>query len=178
MSEFTTVFDYTAGSIRADALHHIAVGALLIIGGILIWIYRDQIIEEERPGLTAGGLLGILVVFGLGWWVAHINLFAFAISDIRGNTQVAEGAVQVSGIQAYHGHNSGDRITVGGQEFEVDYFYATPGYKQTIAHGGALQQGVYARVHHCNGVIIKVEVRTKATGEPAPSSHGKPGAAE
>jgi hypothetical protein len=35
----------------------------------------------------------------------------------------------------------------------------TPGYQQTIAHGGALREGVYARLHHYDGVIIKVEVR-------------------
>jgi len=165
MNEFTTIFEYTAGSIRADALYHIAVGAVLIIGGILAWIYREQIIEEEAPGRSASVLLGIMVTFGLGWWVAHINLFAFAISDITANTQVTEGVVQVSGMQAYQGHNAGDKITVGGQPFEVNYFHAAPGYKQTIARGGALENGVYARLHHCNGMILKVEVREKTGGQ-------------
>jgi len=165
MNEFTTVFEYTAGSVRTDALYHVFIGALLIIGGILALVFRRQILGEEAPGRSAGGLFAILVVFGLGWWVVHVNLFAFAVSDITKDTQVAEGVVHVSGTQAYHGHNAGDQITVGGQPFVVNYFHATPGYKQTIARGGALRQGVYARVHHCNGVILKVEVRPQETGQ-------------
>jgi hypothetical protein len=168
MNGFTTIFEYTAGSIRADALYHIAVGAVVIIGGILVWIFRDQIIEDEAPGRAASVLLGIMLTFGLLWWVAHATLFSFAISDITGNTLVAEGVVHVSGVQAYHGHNSGDKITVDGQNFEVDYFGASPGYKQTLEHGGALQEGVYARLHYCNGMILKVEVRTKEAGQQGP----------
>jgi hypothetical protein len=34
----------------------------------------------------------------------------------------------------------------------------TPGYKQTISHGGALREGVFARLHHYDGVILKGEV--------------------
>ena len=160
MNDLTTVFDYTVWQVRADALYHVAVGAVIIIGTIFVWIYRDRLFDET-PGRSAAGLIGIMMCFGLGWWVVHMNLFLFALSDISGNTRVAEGVVHVSAMQAYHGHNSGDRVTVGGLPFEVDYFYATPGYKQTIEHGGALQEGVYARVHYCNDVILKVEVRKK-----------------
>ena len=168
MNEFRTVVEYTAGSIRADALYHIAVGALLMVGGIAGWVFYKRNPEEELPGHADRGLFAVLVVFGLLWWVAHVNLIAFAISDITGNTRVAEGVVHVSGIQAYHGHNASDKISVGGQPFEVNYFHATPGYKQTIARGGALENGVYARLHHCNGVILKVEVRTNETGQQGP----------
>jgi hypothetical protein len=48
---------------------------------------------------------------------------------------------------------------VGDRQFEINYLLATPGYRQTIAHDGALREGVYARLHHYGGVIIKVEVR-------------------
>jgi hypothetical protein len=61
--------------------------------------------------------------------------------------------------QPVHGHASGDKIIVGDRQFEIDYFRVTPGYQQTIAHGGALRERVYARLHHYDGVIIKVEVR-------------------
>jgi hypothetical protein len=79
-----------------------------------------------------------------------------------------EGTVQVSHSQPYQGHTSGDKITIDGQSFVIDYFYATPGYKETIAHGGVLRNGVYARIHHCDGVIIKVEVVKNNTGGKSP----------
>ena len=168
MSDFSTVFEYTAGSVRADALHHVLVGAAILIGAILVWIYRDQLFSEDKPALPAAGLMGMLVCFALGWWVAHMNLFLFAVSDIAGNTRVTEGVVHVLGVQAYHGHNAGDKITVGDEPFEVNYFGSSPGYKQTLAHNGALDEGVHARIHHCNGIILKVEVKAKNPGARGP----------
>jgi hypothetical protein len=167
MNEFTTIFDYTAGAILIDALNYLAVSVALIIGGILGCIFHKRILEEE-PAYTKIILSCCMATLGIVWGALHTDIFDLALSDIDANTRTAEGVVQVSGMQAFSGHNPGDRITVGGQPFTVDYFHATPGYKQTIARGGALQNGVYARVHHCSGMILKVEVRTSETGQKGP----------
>jgi predicted membrane channel-forming protein YqfA (hemolysin III family) len=167
MNEFTTVFDYTAGAILIDALNYLAVSVALIIGGILGCIFHKRILEEE-PAYTKIILSCCMATLGIVWGAVHMDIFDLALSDIDANTRTAEGVVHVSGMQAFNGHTPGDRITVGGQPFTVDYFYATPGYKQTIARGGALENGVYARLQHINGVILKVEVRTKTSGQQIP----------
>jgi len=77
----------------------------------------------------------------------------------KGRYEVSEGIVAVLREQPAHGHASGDRIVVDGKPFEVNYFYATPAYRQTIAHGGALQAGVYGRLSHVDGEIVRVEIR-------------------
>jgi len=161
MNEFTTIFEKTAGGYLASALFHFVIGAGLIIWGI------TGIIRNIRSREKMGWYL-ILVVPGIFWLIIHMNLFLFVTFDMKGKPRVAEGVVQVAGMQAYHGHNSGDRITVGGRPFVVDYFLLTPGYNQTIARGGALQAGVYARLHHYNGLIVKVEVRKKDAGRHGP----------
>ncbi len=57
------------------------------------------------------------------------------------------------------GHTKGDIIAVNGAEFEVNYFLATPAYRNTISHGGVLRGGVYARIYHVNGAILRVDIR-------------------
>jgi hypothetical protein len=94
--------------------------------------------------------IGILAVISGGWSLRRAW---------RGERRVTEGVIHVTHQQPAHGHSSGDKISVGGRAFEVNYYLATPGYKQTIAHGGALREGVYARLHYEGGVILKVEVK-------------------
>ena len=158
MNEFTTVFEGTAGGLRADAIGHIALALMLLAGGIF-GLIRAKRIFEEVPASTKRGFSLILVAAGLMWLLVHMNLFAIAFSDIDGRCQTVEGPVGVTGMQPFHGHTSGDRIAIGGQKFEVNYFLVTVGYKETIAHGGVLHGGTYARVRHCDGVILKVEIR-------------------
>lgn len=57
------------------------------------------------------------------------------------------------------GHTKGDIISVNGKQFEVNYFYATPAYRNTIAHGGVLGSGVKARLYYHNGEILRVDIR-------------------
>jgi hypothetical protein len=48
---------------------------------------------------------------------------------------------------------------VNGKQFEVNYFYVTPAYQKTLAHGGVLGSGVYARIYYHNGEILRVDIR-------------------
>ena len=167
MNEFTTIFEKTAGGMLATALLHFAIGAGLLIWGIVGFI-RHRRIQGRRATL-----LLLLAMLGLGWWADNTPLFLFIAYDLRGEPQITEGVVHVSSMQPYwrplgKGHHPGDKITVGDQPFEVDYFHESLGYKRTIAHGGALGEGIYARLHHYNGRIVKVEVRTKRTGQQGP----------
>jgi len=154
MNEFKTIFEYTVGSIWADALSQSAIVLACLIGAVVLFVSRKQTPIVERLGIPL-----LLVAFGLGFLFVKLNFLCFAFSDLRSGFHVAEGVVHVSSKQPFHGHSGGDKITVGNQSFDVDYFCVTPGYKQTIERGGALREGVYARVRHVNGVILKVEVK-------------------
>ena len=87
----------------------------------------------------------------------HINNLVTAYQE--GQYQVVEGQVQVLHQQPVTGHTKGDIITVNEKQFEVNYFYATPAYRNTLAHGGVLGSGVYARLYYHNGEILRVDIR-------------------
>ena len=87
----------------------------------------------------------------------HINGLLDAYRDKR--YEVVEGQVHVLHRQPKTGHTKGDIVEVNGKQFEVNYFYATPAYNKTLARGGVLGDGVYARIYYFNGEILRVEVR-------------------
>jgi len=149
MNELHTVFDITVGSndISGDVLFRAAIGVGVAIAGMfwLVRVWRAQ--ARWRKMLNALSL----AAFGAIWLVVTLPVWR--------KSEVTEGTVHVTHMQPLHGHASGDKIIVGDRQFEIDDFLVTPGYRQTIAHGGALREGVYARLHYYDGVIIKVEVR-------------------
>lgn len=83
-----------------------------------------------------------------------------ALLDIYNRQQykIAEGQVEVLHTQPSEGHDTGDLLRIGGVELEVDAFLSTFGYRQTISHGGALAEGVYARVFYTGTTILRVDV--------------------
>ena len=87
----------------------------------------------------------------------HINRLVNAYHQKQ--YRIVEGPVQVIHQQAYAGHGKGDVISVNGQQFELNYFYATPAYNKTIAHKGALNAGTYARIYYYDGEILRVDIR-------------------
>ncbi len=168
MNELHTVFDITVGSngIGDDAWFRMAIGIGAAIAG-MVWLVRVWRIQAGwRQMFNAVSLIG----FGAIWLIVTLPLWNLATSDtnrllliqLSGQSEVTEGAVHVTHMQPLHGHAAGDKIIVGDRQFEINYFMVTPGYRQTIAHGGALREGVYSRLHHYDGVIIKVEVRSDA----------------
>ncbi len=168
MNEFTTIFEITAGTngIRADVIFRLVIGIVILIAGI-----TGLILRKKTRGLFPKKLWGpvFMTFWGVMWLLLHIPLWRIGTSDIEqlldvfrnGQCQIAEGVVHVTHEQPFGGHSAGDVITVGGQEFEINYFHVTPGYKQTNSHGGALREGVFARLHYHNGVILKIEIGKK-----------------
>ncbi len=72
---------------------------------------------------------------------------------------VSEGVVTVLHQQPREGHAQGDVVRIGDHQFEINYFRYTPGYDRTIARGGILREGVYARVCHYRGTILRIDIR-------------------
>jgi hypothetical protein len=173
MDQLTTVFEIASGSngVRADALFRMGIGVVGVIAGVL-GLFRATRSEERFRTKLVGPVF--MMVWSVVWLIAHIPFWKVGVTQTNrlldvyrnGQSQVVEGIVHVSHAQPANGHASGDKIAVGGQTFEVNYFRVTPGYKQTISHGGALREGVFARLHHHDGVILKVEIGNKRTGQP------------
>jgi hypothetical protein len=121
------------------------IGVAALIGGLtgVVYVWRRPEVRPRRDlipclFLTAWAIFS-LVMHDFPQMFRRIDDLTDAYEKSR--YEVAEGIVTVLHQQPAHGHSSGDRIVVDGMPFEVNYFYATPAYRQTIAHGGALQAG-------------------------------------
>jgi len=162
VSEFVTVFEIARGSngVFAGACFRLLIGIGALVGGVTAFVFK-----RKNNGLKSW----IAPVFAIGWsllWLylhnfphmfEHINSLVTAYREQQ--YQVVEGEVQVLHEQPATGHTKGDIISVNGKQFEVNYFYATPAYRNTIAHGGALGSGVYSRLYYHNGEILRVDIR-------------------
>ena len=161
-SDFVTVFEIARGSngVFADEVFRLLIGVAALIGGITALI-------RNRENKSVKSWVGPVFVtaWSLFWLYLHNFPYVFGhINDLvrayrHGQYQVVEGQVQVLHEQPATGHTKGDVITVNGKQFEVNYFYLTPAYRSTVAHGGALASGVYARIYYRNGEILRVDIR-------------------
>lgn len=84
-------------------------------------------------------------------WVKHVQCMSVP-------AQVVEGRVEVLSVQAFDGHSLGDVLDVGGHRVVVDSNSTRPGYSVPIARGGALRDGVHARLVIRGDRAMRVEV--------------------
>ncbi|HEY5992156.1 MAG TPA: transposase, partial [Candidatus Udaeobacter sp.] len=161
--DFVTVFEIARGGngVLAEEYFRLFIGIAALIGGV-----TALILNWRNNGGLKGWLGPVFVIaWGLFWLYlhnfpyvfGHINNLVTAYRD--GQYQIVEGQVQVLHEQPATGHTKGDIITVNGKQFEVNYFYLTPAYRNTLAHGGVLNWGVYARICYYNGKILRVDIR-------------------
>jgi hypothetical protein len=163
VSEFVTVFEIARGSngVFADTIFRLLIGVVALIGALRS-LARNR--QRERSRRDYIGPIFVLV-WSLFWIYLHNFPHQFGHIDRLVNAdeqkqyQIVEGPVEVLHQQAYTGHGKGDVIRVNGKEFEVNYFYATPAYHNTIAHKGVLNAGTYARIYYYDGEILRVDVR-------------------
>ena len=163
MFEFVTVFEITRNSngVFAGAVFRLLIGVVALIGAVRILVRNRQ---RERSRRDYIGPIFVLV-WSLFW--IYLHNFPHVYGHINGllnayeqkQYQVIEGPVEVLHQQPKTGHTKGDIIRVNGKELEVNYFYATPAYHNTIAHKGVLNTGTYARIYYYNGEILRVDIR-------------------
>jgi hypothetical protein len=175
VSDFVTVFEIATGSngVLADEVFRLLIGIVALTGGVTALILK-------RRGYGPKSWVGpvFVTVWSVFWLYLHNFPYVFRhINGLvgayrNGEYQVVEGPVQVLHEQPPTGHTKGDIIIVNGKQFEVNYFYLTPAYRNTIAHGGVLNSGVYARIYYYNnpwdlsrvpggssGEILRVDIR-------------------
>jgi hypothetical protein len=162
VSEFVTVFEIARGSngVFADACFRLLIGIGALVGGVaaLVLKWKSNGLRSSSASLfVIGWSLLWLYLHNFPHFFGHINTLVTAYRERQ--YQVVDGQVQVLHEQPTTGHTKGDIISVNGKQFEVNYFYATPAYRNTIAHGGVLGSGVYARLYYHNGEILRVDIR-------------------
>jgi hypothetical protein len=162
LSDFITIFEIARGSngVLTEEYLRLFIGIAALIGGVtaLILNWRNNGLKGwVGPLFVIAWSLFWLYLHNFPYVFGHVNSLVRAYRD--GQYQVVEGQVQVLHEQPSTGHTKGDIITVSGKQFEVNYFYLTPAYRNTLAHGGVLGGGVYTRIYYHNGEILRVDIR-------------------
>jgi hypothetical protein len=162
LSNFVTVFEISRNSngVWSDAVFRLVIGAACLVGGVSILVVRWRnmgVKDWAGPLFAIAWSLCWLYLHNFPHLVGHINSLVRAYRNRQ--CQVVEGPVQVLHRQPATGHTKGDVIAVNGKQFEVNYFYFTPAYRKTLAHGGVLGDEVYARLYYYDGEILRVDIR-------------------
>ena len=167
-SDFVTVFEITRNSngVFVGAVFRLLIGVAALIGALRVLV-RTRRRESSRRDYI--GPIFVLV-WSLFWIYLHNFPHVFGHIDRlisayqQKQYQIVEGPVQILHQQPATGHTKGDIVAVNGEQFEVNYFYATPAYRNTLAHGGVLGAGVYARIYYFNGEILRIDIRKRVRG--------------
>ena len=155
---YTTIFEV---SWRESLLHPLLFFAIGVIALLVIT-------RKNASNPSAGFQKGFLYFFWAPLWFGISLLWLFsAVHDgyqftraLRsGQCAIVEGTVSVLHEQPRSGHAAGDRIRIADKEFVYSYFRENVGYHQTVSRGGALMNGVSARLYYVGGTILKVEIK-------------------
>ena len=164
MDNFITVYEISKGSDHVSGIGSIAGLILLIIGIIGMVIQKRS--QGNWPIMLIGPPIIGVVVGGIIFIVSFLSFLGSITESNRlvsiyksGKCQVTEGIVHVLHRQPSDGHTRGDIIRISGQELEINAFVHTQAYSQTISHGGVLNEGIYAKVYHHNGKILRIDIR-------------------
>lgn len=175
---FTTAFtlaDNTALAIQSYQEHLLFRVVLPLAVGIIGFLYAGtfliySLLFKLRPkrAISMAGGAGIILWIGLGGLnllnatdAQHVSNCA-RLQNIYDSQQyrITEGIVHVSHVQPASGHAKGDIFTVGNVGFEVSHFASYCAYGKTIAYGGPLTEGTYARIYYTDyRTILRIDVK-------------------
>jgi hypothetical protein len=161
--DFVTVFEIARNSngVFVGAVFRLLIGVVALIGALRSLVRNRR--RERRRRDYIGPIF--VLVWSLFWIYLHNFPHVFGHIDRlmsayqQKQYQIVEGPVQILHQQPATGHSKGDIVSVNGMQFEVNYFLATPAYCKTLAHGGALSAGTYARIYYSDSEILRVDIR-------------------
>jgi len=149
------VFDVAKEGYTAWFFPLIGLG-FLTLSLLLLWNERREP-QNKRHWRTI-----FMVVFSALWTI--VALFGTLGSYLRaksarasGNYQTVEGVVENFVPQPYKGHAI-ERCTVNGVPFSYSDYSVAPGFHQSRSHGGPITGGLYLRIGHVKGMILRLEV--------------------
>ncbi len=166
MNDFITEF-----IVPKESEVSVFVGMIASLVAIAIFVAEVILRKKGRTGLIPWPTWTLPPTFGIvvGSILLAGTSYVFVRSMVQTNRllsayeqaeyKVAEGIVDVLHMQPRGGHDRGDIVRIGSDEFEINSFRFTPGYNLTIAYGGVLRDGVYARVYHLKGIIMRIDIR-------------------
>jgi len=160
---------------RVFSLFIITIPALALALAIAPRRFHDFLDRIPLQGIT--GLprrifaLFVFTFSSLILWGAGYDHFRQVENDLAlersGNLSLVEGCLQSFHPMPADGHEN-ERILVNGKAFSYsDFDESTPGFNNTLSHGGPIHADSAVRIHYVGNTIVKLAVRDHAC-RPAP----------
>ncbi len=127
-----------------------------LVGVGLIWVVRKLVKNDYRilALITPFVIVVFSVVLGTVGLISGLNEYNKSREMLRdGQTSYVEGVVRY-----FSSGKNYESFEVNGIEFSYDYNTVNAGFRQTKNHGGPIDKGVYVRIWHDRGTILRLEV--------------------
>lgn len=136
-----------------------ALSCVILLFGYMFW-RRKPVLWRTTLGICFLGLL--LSIFVLT--VMYLDFRHLQNAYLAGDYTVVEGPVAHFRPMSESGDKK-ERFSVGSASFEYSPYYPTPGFNQPAYRGGPIREGLWVRVTHHHGVILKLEIRRPPESE-------------
>ena len=138
-----------------------------LAGFALFWLAFARFLSvkpEKKDEVVFGYCLFVFTSFlsVLIFFNAYPEYRKFRTAYAMGQYEVIEGRVERFRPMPYEGHSL-ESFVVAGTRFSYSDFVSTPGFNNTASHGGPIRDGLWVRIAHRNGVILKLEIRPDNT---------------
>ena len=152
---FDVVFDVARQN--AVSVWWALAGGLFVLVAIVLTVLRKRM-RANVPVVIAW----VLAVPGIFWMVATGSnilggraVLKDALSSNR--CEIVEGPITALDPMPFEGHKD-EMIMVGDKRFYYSDYAITPGFHQSVSHGGPLRLGQYVRIHHLGNDIARLEI--------------------
>lgn len=156
---FVTAYDILAEGVGLEPFLFL-LGYLAGAGvGVVLLIRSFRAARAPLVAFLAVWLMGWVCLGGLG--IGNVFLQrCMCLSWARsGDFQVVEGEVRDFKPMPPEGH-ARESFTVSGVRFDYsDFDLSTGSFNNAASHGGPIHAGLYVRISHHHGRILKIEIR-------------------
>ena len=152
---FDTVFDVTQQG-AGDAKWLLI--ALPVVAAAVVLTALNKRIKSIIPAVIAWILCASVLLWSVATGFNLIVASGRLKAELKKNhCEVTEGLITDIEPMPYEGHQY-EKIHLAGKLFYYSDYIKSPGFHQSISHGGPLRVGQYVRIHHVGNDIARIEI--------------------
>lgn len=157
--EYDVVYELSSSGL--GNLSFAAAGIPFIVLGALLIKFRNRL-GKNRSHWSKTVFPWLFFFFAVVWTLSVGVGIGTQQASLRsdyeeGNFQVVEGVVENFHPMPEAGHEM-ESFSVNGVRFEYSDYVVTPGFNNTVSHGGPISAGLPVRVTYIGETIVKLEV--------------------
>jgi hypothetical protein len=137
-------------------------GLVLMVCGLGLVKFRARL-PAHGPAWVNRYFPFVFLTFMTLWtlgaiWSTYTEYMTLTAALRAGNVQIVEGMVSAFSPQPKEGKRN-ESFCVAGRCFFYSAFNVTNAYNRTATNGGVIKDGLFVRIHHVDGRIVRLEIK-------------------